>query len=63
MGRACFDEFFNEIDNLELTELTLSEISVMGELDKERREFTQHRKTIENYQERKRLRNDLEFFS
>lgn len=64
MGRTCFDEYFSEIENDDrpLTELAASETSVMDELDQKSSNEAQRRKAIENYQERKRLRNDLEYF-
>jgi len=64
MGRACFDEYFSdiEIDDLNPTELATGETYEVNELNRKSRNEVQRRKAIENYQERKRLRNDLEYF-
>ncbi len=65
MGRACFDEYFSEIeiDDLGSTELEASETCETDESSQKSSYEVQRRKAIENYQERKRLRNDLEYFS
>ncbi len=65
MGRACFDEYFSEIeiDDLGSTELEAGETGETDESSQKSSYEVQRRKAIENYQERKRLRNDLEYFS
>ncbi len=65
MGRSCFDEYNSELESVDLAfaNVRSDEASAMDELDHKRRDFAQHRKEIEHYQERKRLRNDLEFFT
>ena len=65
MGRACFDEYFSEIeiDDLGSTELEAGETCETDKSSQKSSYEVQRRKAIENYQERKRLRNDLEYFS
>ncbi len=65
MGRSCFDEYNSELESVDLAfaNVRSDEANAMDELDYKRRDFAQNRKAIELYQERKRLRNDLEFFT
>ncbi len=65
MGRSCFDEYNSELESVDLAfaNVRSDEASAMDELDHKRRNISKTRREVENYQERKRLRNDLEFFT
>ncbi len=65
MGSAYHDDYLFEIENDDLTPMdqVLAEAEKLDELEHTTGMAARRRKAIEYYQERKRLRNELEFFS
>ncbi|HFD91742.1 MAG TPA: hypothetical protein ENJ22_00460 [Gammaproteobacteria bacterium] len=65
MSIAFYDDYLSDIENNDLTQLdqALAEAEKLEELERKSDKAARRRKAIEHYQERKRLRNDLEYFS
>lgn len=64
MSITYFDDYLSEIENNDLFQTDLAaETERLEEQERETDKAARRRKAIEYYQERKRLRNDLEYFS
>ncbi len=63
MSIAYFDDYLSEIETDDQILADPADTEKLDELEREANMAAKRRKAIEYYQERKRLRNDLEYFS